>query len=162
MSLDLEDRPAVSIDGGSDSQAPSRMLSDEHKAALAAGRIQSRAVKAYLDALKKNKPKRGRKRTLESVKSSLEEATKKLEEGITDPIEELLTTQLVTDLERELTVLEQSDASNIETLERDFVLHLRPYAISKGLTYETLRKVGVSTEVLKRAGLEPKNSHLRS
>ena len=40
-----------------------RTMSDDHKAALAEGRAQGRAVSRYLEALAANKPKRGRKRT---------------------------------------------------------------------------------------------------
>ena len=38
-------------------------MSAEHKAALAQGRSEGKAVRDYLDALRANKPKRGRKRT---------------------------------------------------------------------------------------------------
>src|SRR6476646_2268973 len=38
-------------------------MSDAHKAALAEGREQGRAVRAYLDAVEANAPKRGRQRT---------------------------------------------------------------------------------------------------
>ena len=48
-----------------------REMSDEHKAALAEGRTQGRAVRVYLEALAANKPKRGRKRTPDSVKRRL-------------------------------------------------------------------------------------------
>ncbi|MDQ1502388.1 MAG: hypothetical protein QOD57_115, partial [Actinomycetota bacterium] len=37
-------------------------MSDEHKQALAEGRDQGRGVRLYLEALEKNRPKRGRKR----------------------------------------------------------------------------------------------------
>ena len=46
-------------------------MSDEHKAALAEGRNQGRAVRRYLEALEQNKPKRGRKRTADSVQRDL-------------------------------------------------------------------------------------------
>jgi hypothetical protein len=42
-------------------------MSDEHKAALAEGRTGT-AVRDYLEALEQHKPKRGRKRTPESIK----------------------------------------------------------------------------------------------
>src|SRR5690349_18247760 len=48
-----------------------RAMSDEHKAALAEGRNHARLVGNYLEALDANKPKRGRKRTNESVKKRL-------------------------------------------------------------------------------------------
>ena len=46
-------------------------MSDDHKAALAQGRSEGRAVRDYLDALRANKPKRGRKRTPDSIKKRL-------------------------------------------------------------------------------------------
>jgi len=46
-------------------------MSDAHKAALAEGRAQGRAVRRYLEALEAHKPKRGRKRTPDSVKKRL-------------------------------------------------------------------------------------------
>ena len=46
-------------------------MSAEHKAALAQGRSEGKAVRDYLDALRANKPKRGRKRTADSIKKRL-------------------------------------------------------------------------------------------
>ena len=40
-----------------------RVVTDEHKAAMAQGRTEGRTVGAYLEALDTHKPKRGRKRT---------------------------------------------------------------------------------------------------
>ena len=48
-----------------------RSMSAEHKAALAEGRNLSRSIGRYLDALEAHKPKRGRKRTPDSVKKNL-------------------------------------------------------------------------------------------
>jgi hypothetical protein len=48
-----------------------RAMTDEHKSALAEGRNQSKTVGRYLEALEANKPKRGRKRTSDSVKKRL-------------------------------------------------------------------------------------------
>ena len=47
-------------------------MSDDHKAALAQGRHESRVVREYLEALKSTKPKRGRKRTAESIQKRLD------------------------------------------------------------------------------------------
>src|ERR1700730_18462311 len=46
-------------------------MSDDHKAALAVGRTEGRVVRRYLDALEANKPKRGRKRTPDSIQRRL-------------------------------------------------------------------------------------------
>ena len=52
-------------------KARKRSMSDDHKAALAAGRNEGRAVRRYLEALEAHKPKRGRKRTPESIEKRL-------------------------------------------------------------------------------------------
>ena len=39
-----------------------KVVTKEHKAAMAAGRAESRAVSNYLEAMAANKPRRGRKR----------------------------------------------------------------------------------------------------
>ena len=46
-------------------------MSDEHKTALAEGRDQGRAVRRYLEALEANKPRRGRRRSPESIAKRL-------------------------------------------------------------------------------------------
>ena len=46
---------------------PPKKMTNEHKQALAEGRAEGRAVKAYLDALEQQKPRRGRKRTADSI-----------------------------------------------------------------------------------------------
>jgi hypothetical protein len=54
-------------------------MSESHKAALAEGREQGRAVRRYLEALEAHKPKRGRKRTPESVQKRLAAIEEKLQ-----------------------------------------------------------------------------------
>ena len=46
-------------------------MSAEHKAALAKGREEGRVVRQYLEALESTKPRRGRKRTPESIRKRL-------------------------------------------------------------------------------------------
>ena len=46
-------------------------MTKEHKAALAQGRTEGRAVRDYLEALRSSKPKRGRKRTADSINKRL-------------------------------------------------------------------------------------------
>ena len=52
-------------------RGPERANERSHKAALAQGERKGRAVREYLDALRANKPKRGRKRTPDSIKKRL-------------------------------------------------------------------------------------------
>src|SRR5437588_24420 len=59
-------------------KAKKTAMTAAHKQALAEGREQSRVVRDYLDALEAHKPKRGRKRTAESVKKNLAEVNQSL------------------------------------------------------------------------------------
>lgn len=49
----------------------SQMISDDHKAALAEGRSQGRAVRTSLEALDATKPRRGRSRSPETIEKRL-------------------------------------------------------------------------------------------
>lgn len=127
-----------------------RAMSDAHKEALAIGRTQSRAVKAYLAALKNNKPKRGRKRTTESITSRLNKISEDLANA--DALQEVLLLQEQVDLERELQTMD-SDIDLTE-LEKQFITVALGYSRSKGIDYATWRKVGVSADVLAKAGIK--------
>ncbi|MHB1488583.1 MAG: hypothetical protein ACYCZM_13720, partial [Acidimicrobiales bacterium] len=75
-------------------------MTSEHKEALAIGREQSRAVRRYLEALEQNRPKRGRKRTPDSIERQLEAVVKSLKSA--DPLRRLNLVQKKRDLEAEL------------------------------------------------------------
>ena len=124
-------------------------MSDAHKAALAEGRAQGRAVRTYLDALEAHKPKRGRKRTTESMKKRLEKIDVEYAEG--DQLKRLQLAQERIDLQRELSAA--SEVVDLSALERDFVKAAKPYGERKGITYAAWREVGVPDAVLKSAGI---------
>ena len=56
-------------------------MSSAHKAALARGREEGRAVRRYLEAIERNRPRRGRKRTPESVRKRLAVVDERLAVG---------------------------------------------------------------------------------
>ena len=62
-------------------------MSADHKAALAVGRAEGRIVRDYLDGLRASKPKRGRKRTSESINARLTAIDEEL--AAADPLNEL-------------------------------------------------------------------------
>jgi hypothetical protein len=126
-----------------------RTMSDEHKAALAEGRSQGRAVRVYLEALEANKPKRGRKRTPDSVKKRLEKIAVELETA--DPLKRLQLTQEQLDLEAELAAGEQT--VDLSALEKGFIEAAAGYASRKGISYSAFRSVGVPPAVLRAAGI---------
>ena len=124
-------------------------MSDSHKAALAEGREQGRAVRRYLEALEAHKPKRGRKRTPESVQKRLAAIDEKLARA--DPLSRLHLLQERMNLESELASSE--NAVDLEALEDEFVAAAAPYGARKGITYAAWRQLGIDPGVLRRAGI---------
>ncbi len=124
-------------------------MSEDHKAALAAGRTMGRAVKNYLDALESNRPKRGRKRTSESITRRLNAIEEQYEAA--DPVKRLSIAQERIDLRSELDTMDaQVDLSSVEA---EFISVAKSYSASKGISYAAWREVGVAAEVLKKAGI---------
>ena len=124
-------------------------MTEAHKAALAEGRNQGRAVKRYLEALEANKPKRGRKRTPESIRKRLDRIAETLEDA--SAVERLQLAQERMDLESELEAREAK--IDLAALENDFVKVAKDYGARKGISYAAWREVGVEAAVLKRAGV---------
>lgn len=126
-------------------------MSDEHKAALAEGRTQGRAVRVYLEALAANKPKRGRKRTPDSIKKRLDTIESEL--ATADPLSRLQLTQEQFDLEAELATA-SGPTVDLAALEAEFVKAAAAYAERKGISYAAFRAVGVTPAVLSKAGIK--------
>jgi hypothetical protein len=125
-------------------------MSDSHKEALAEGRNHARIVGRYLEALEANKPKRGRKRTAESVKKRLTSVSEELE-GATG-LGRLNLLQERRDLEVELATM-QAGTPDLSGLEKDFVKVAKAYSTKKKISYGAWREFGVSPETLKKAGI---------
>ena len=124
-------------------------MSDTHKAALAEGREQGRAVRRYLEALEAHKPRRGRKRTPESMDKRLAAIEEKLPDA--DPLTRLQLVQERMDLQRQL---EAADSSvDMQALEDEFVKAAPDYSRRKGITYAAWREAGVDPAVLRRAAI---------
>jgi hypothetical protein len=131
-----------------------RPMSDDHKAALANGRRQGHVVNAYLEALETNRPKRGRKRTPDSINSNLKQIDDEL--ATTEGTARLDLIQRRRDLERELASMKESH--NLSALEKDFVAVAKEYGERKGIEYATWREIGVSARVLKDSGIARSSS----
>lgn len=125
-------------------------MSEEHKAALARGRSEGAAVRAYLEALETHRPKRGRKRTVEGIKAKLESIASELESAT--GIAKLDLMQERRDLEKELQ--EREEIVDISSLEQGFISVAKDYGDRKGIEYATWREFGVSAAVLKSAGIK--------
>jgi hypothetical protein len=106
-------------------------------------------VRVYLEALEANKPKRGRKRTPDSIKKRLATIDNELQS--TDALRALNLRQERRDLEAELENL--GSTVDLSAIEKDFVASAKPYGERKGISYGVWREAGVSAEVLKKAGI---------
>ena len=126
-------------------------MTEEHKKALAAGREQGAAVRRYLDALDVSKPKRGRKRTPDSINKRLEAIGSKMESA--NSLTRLQLLQERSDLEGELKKMTSSAPVDISALEADFVKSAASYGSRKKIAYGTWRAAGVPADVLKKAGI---------
>ena len=94
-----------------------RPMSDTHKEALAEGRNHARIVGRYLEALEANKPKRGRKRTPDTVKKRLATVADEIKDA--SGLNRLSLLQERRDLEVELASM-QAGAPDLGNLEKEF------------------------------------------
>jgi hypothetical protein len=108
-------------------RGPKNALSEQHKAAMAEGRVEGRVVRDYLEALRNSKGKPGRRRTPDSIAKRLVAIN-----------EELSTASPVIDP---------------SSLEAGFVSVAAAYSTRKGISYAAWRAVGVEPTVLKKAGI---------
>lgn len=130
-------------------RGPKTPMSPEHKAALAKGRAEGRIVRDYLEGLRATKPKRGRKRTPETIKKRLEALETEMQSA--SPVEELMLVQERRDLHAELEAM--SNTIDMQAREDAFVEVAKSYSESKKIGYASWRDVGVAPSVLKRAGI---------
>jgi len=130
--------------------AKARGMSAAHKAALAQGRRESRAINKYLDALKAGKGKRGRKRTPSSIEARLSRIARTFDEA--SAMQQLELTQERMNLQSEKTRLETR--ADLSALEKEFVAVAKGYAARRNISYSAFRSMGVSAEVLTKAGVK--------
>ncbi|HUP71039.1 MAG TPA: hypothetical protein VM142_14695 [Acidimicrobiales bacterium] len=106
-------------------------------------------MRRYLEALEAHRPKRGRKRTPESIERRLSVIEERLAGA--DPLSRLQLVQERMDLQEELTT--KSETVDLTGLESQFVAAARDYGERKGISYGAWREAGVDAAVLKRAGI---------
>jgi hypothetical protein len=124
-------------------------MSDAHKAALAKGREEGRAVRLYLEALESGKRRPGRQRTPENIKKRLAALNGEIDAA--DSFDRLHLVQQRRDLEASLAkVVRPSDLAG---LEKGFVKAAKGYGERRGIAYSTWRMVGVRSDVLQKAGI---------
>ena len=106
-------------------------------------------MRKYLDGLEQNRPKRGRRRTPESIKRKLLTINNRLLEA--DSLTRLHLLQERANLEAESARIGAAD--EMTGLERAFIKVARSYGDRKGIGYKAWRAAGVSAPVLQKAGI---------
>jgi hypothetical protein len=126
-----------------------RKMSNEHKAALAKGREQGRAVRDYLAALEQER-KPGRKVDRSTVEQRINDVQARVDEE-PDPAKRVELIQRRLDLEEQLVAMQ--DELDLGQLEEGFVNAAAEYSERKGISYTAWREAGVPAAVLKQAGI---------
>ena len=128
-----------------------KTFSNEKKSTLSEGREQSKIVRRYLEAIEISKPKRGRKRTLESITRQLNSIDTVIKN--THPLNRLHLTQKKIELTQELERLK--NGPDIGELESEFIGVAQEYSKRKGISFPAWKELGVSPDVLAKAGIAP-------
>ena len=126
-----------------------KRLTPQHKAAMAAGRTEARHVSAYLEALEANKLRRGRQRTVESIKKQL--AQVKWELGSATAMRKLELVARRIELQSELDA--KTTSSDLSELRKGFVKYAAKYASRKGIPKQAFREAGVPAADIRAAGI---------
>ena len=114
-------------------------------------KTDNKAVRDYLDALAASAPKRGRKRTADSVKARISAVGNAM--GDASATKRLGLVQERLDLEAELDAMARADSVDMDELEAGFVKAATSYGGQRGISYAAWREVGVSAATLKAAGI---------
>ena len=126
-----------------------RKMSAEHKAALAKGREQGRAVREYLAALNEEK-KPGRKLDAATLNERITQTQAQID-AEPDPAKRVDLIQKRLDYEEKLADI--GDSVDLDMLQKEFLEVAQEYSERKGITYSAWREAGVSAAVLKDAGI---------
>ena len=108
-------------------------------------------VRDYLKALEQNAPRRGRRRTPESVERQLAVLEGEMEG--TSVTKRLDLIQQRIDLEADLETLQEAGSVDLSALEAGFATHAAAYGGRRGISYAAWREIGVSSATLKSAGI---------
>jgi hypothetical protein len=125
-------------------------MSEEHKAALARGRAEAIAIKAYLAAVAAPK-KRGRPVNRTSLENKIASLDAKIR-AEDNPLAKVDLIQARIDARGTLDDLET--AGDLEGLQKGFEKHAASYSERKGITWTAWREAGVPASTLRNAGIK--------
>lgn len=124
-------------------------MSNAHKQALANGRAEGRIIREYLEIVEATKPRRGRKRTPESIAKRLSVISSEMKTA--DPVTKVRLIQERLNLRSELAGMKSK--AEVASAEQKFVKVAKKFSDRNDITFDAWREVGVSPAVLKKAGI---------
>ncbi len=124
-------------------------MSNAHKNALATGRREGRVIREYLEIVEATKPRRGRRRTPESIARRLSAINSELRSA--DPVTKVRLLQERLNLRTELAGMKTK--AEVAAAEAKFVKVARSFSTRNDITYDAWLEFGVSDAVLKKAGI---------
>lgn len=127
----------------------STKMSAEHKAALAKGRDQARAVRDYLQMLERD-GRRSSKLSPDQLEQKVHQIEARIQEE-PDPATRLELVQKRLDYQEQLKTSDY--APNPEQVEQAFVDAAKEYSERKGISYPAWREIGVPAATLREAGV---------
>jgi hypothetical protein len=130
--------------------AVAKQMSADHKAALAKGRAQGKAVRDYLAALDQER-KPGRRLDRSTIESRIAEVQAAVD-AQPDPAKRVDLIQKRLDLEERL--ISMQDEPDIDALESAFIDVAAEYSKRKGISYTAWREAGVPAATLKAAEIK--------
>ena len=125
-------------------------MSAEHKAAIAQGRRESKAIKVYLEAISVPQ-RRGRPVTPEGLEAKIADLNRRIRVE-SDPLARVDLYQSRLDAHDALDHL--AATADIDALEVGFIEFAASYSTRKGITWPAWREAGVSAGVLRAAGIK--------
>ncbi len=124
-------------------------MTDEHKAALAEGRRQGKAVRDYLAVIDMDR-RRGPRLSKEQLSDKIRDCQGQID-AEDDPVKRLDLVQKRLDYEDRLA--EAGEEIDLTGVEKGFVEVAQAYGDRKGISYTAWREIGVPAAVLKDAGV---------
>jgi hypothetical protein len=145
-------RPATSKKtAAAKKRARATAMSDSHKRALANGRTEGRIIRDYLDIVEATKPRRGRRRTPESITRRLHKIANEI--TFADALTKVRLVQERLNLTNELKAMKSKD--EIAKAEAKFVKVAKSFSKRNDISWQAWTEFGVSPVVLKKAGITP-------
>lgn len=128
-----------------------KKISDTHKSALVNGRTEGKIIREYLELVEVLKPRRGRRRTKDSISKRLSQIEAEINGA--EPLKRLHLIQERLNLRKELSRFRTRE--DYLAVEKAFINVARPFSVRNHVTFEAWKEFGIDPIVLNKAEIFP-------